>query len=85
MPVHATNRKASEGYAIVEDATGRVVAHGKTKRKAHIAAWIRNREHKKKMEASGLELRYMDAAELSAYWDQVDTILKPIIEESKKK
>ena len=42
-------------------------------------------EHKKKMEASGLELRYMDAPELSAYWDQVDATLQPIIEDSKKK
>ena len=42
-------------------------------------------EHKKKMDATGLDLRFMDAAQLSAYWDQVDATLKPIIEESKKK
>jgi hypothetical protein len=44
-----------------------------------------NDELQKKMEASGLELRYMDAAQLSAYWDQVDATLKPIIEEAKAK
>lgn len=42
-------------------------------------------EHKKKMEASGLELRFMDAKQLSEYWDQVDATLKPIIDESKIK
>jgi tripartite-type tricarboxylate transporter receptor subunit TctC len=52
---------------------------------AAIKKAMSDEEHKKKMEASGLELRYMGATELSAYWDQVDTILKPIIEESKKK
>lgn len=52
-PVHATNRKSKEGYAIVEDSTGRVVAHGKTKKNAHIAAWIRNKAHKEKMQREG--------------------------------
>jgi tripartite-type tricarboxylate transporter receptor subunit TctC len=42
-------------------------------------------EHKKKMDATGLDLRFMDADQLSAYWDQVDATLQPIIEESKKK
>ncbi len=42
-------------------------------------------EHKQKMDAAGLELRYMDAAQLSAYWDQIDATLKPIIDEAKKK
>jgi hypothetical protein len=27
----------------------------------------------------------MDPVQLSAYWDQIDATLKPIIEESKKK
>jgi tripartite-type tricarboxylate transporter receptor subunit TctC len=42
-------------------------------------------EHKQKMDANGLELRYMDAAQLSAYWDQIDATLGPIIDEAKKK
>jgi putative tricarboxylic transport membrane protein len=42
-------------------------------------------EHKKKMDVTGLDLRFMDADQLSAYWDQVDATLQPIIEESKKK
>jgi tripartite-type tricarboxylate transporter receptor subunit TctC len=52
---------------------------------ASIKKAMADQELKKKMEASGLELRYMDAAQLSAYWDQVDATLKPIIEEAKAK
>lgn len=52
---------------------------------ASIQKGMQNEEHRKKMEEQGLELRYMDAEQLSAYWDQVDATLKPIIEESKKK
>ncbi|MEW6670091.1 MAG: tripartite tricarboxylate transporter substrate binding protein [Thermodesulfobacteriota bacterium] len=40
---------------------------------------------KSKMDAQGLELRFMDADQLSAYWSEVDATLGPIIAESKKK
>jgi hypothetical protein len=43
-PVHA------EGKKIIENATGKVVAHGKTKKSAKIAARIRNEKHREKME-----------------------------------
>ncbi|MHB1161618.1 MAG: tripartite tricarboxylate transporter substrate binding protein [Chloroflexota bacterium] len=52
---------------------------------ASIQKGMQDAEHKKKMEEQGLDLRYMDAAQLSTYWDQVDATLKPIIEETKKK
>ncbi len=52
---------------------------------AAIKKAMSDEEHKKKMEEQGLELRYMDAIQLSAYWDQVDATLKPIIDDSKKK
>lgn len=52
---------------------------------ASIQKAMQDPEHKKKMEEQGLDLRYMDATQLSTYWDQVDATLKPIIEDSKKK
>lgn len=42
-------------------------------------------EHKAKMDEQGLALRYMTPEEFGKYWDEVDTTLKPILEEAKKK
>jgi len=36
-------------------------------------------EHKKKIREMGLVLRYMDSAEFSAYWDQLDKDIAPLI------
>ncbi len=52
---------------------------------AAIKKAMSNPEHIAKMDEQGLDLRYMDATQLGAYWDQVDSVLKPIIDESKKK
>ena len=48
MPVHVSSRKSKKGVAIVENATGKVVAHAKSKKNAHIYAWKRNKAHKEK-------------------------------------
>ncbi len=49
MPVHV----AEKGTAIIENATGRVVAHAKSRRKAHIYAYYRNKGHEEKMRREG--------------------------------
>jgi len=49
MPVHVSaGKKTKEGYAIIENSTGRVVAHAKTKKNAGIYVWKRNTESAKK-------------------------------------
>ena len=54
-----------------------------------LSAAIKNamsdQEHQNKMDEQGLALRYMTPAEFGAYWDEVDTTLKPILDEAKKK
>lgn len=47
MPVVA------KGKTIVEKATGKVVAHAKSKAKAHAYVRIRNQKHQEKMEREG--------------------------------
>ena len=50
MPVHVSaGKKTKKGYAVIENATGKVVAHAKTKKNAHIYAWKRNKAHEEKM------------------------------------
>lgn len=81
----------SQGYNIIAATTRAFSVPAGTPKEivdilaAAIKKAMSDEEHKKKMEAAGLELRYMDATQLSAYWDQVDATLKPIIEDSKKK
>ncbi len=53
MPVHVGSKRDKEGWPIIEDATGEVVAHGKTKKDAHISAYYRNRAHAAKMKRQG--------------------------------
>jgi len=40
---------------------------------------INNDEHKKKIEEASLPLKYMDAAQYGAYWDQTEAIIKPMM------
>jgi hypothetical protein len=46
MPVKVVKR--GNRWEIVEIATGRIVGHSTTARKAHISAWKRNKAHKAK-------------------------------------
>ncbi len=41
-------------------------------------------DHIRKMQETGCEVKYMDPAETSAYWDQVESEVKPLLEEAKK-
>ena len=50
VPVKVVSKKDKKGYPIVEKSTGRVVAHGKTKKNAYISAWIRNKAIEEKKE-----------------------------------
>jgi tripartite-type tricarboxylate transporter receptor subunit TctC len=45
---------------------------------------MNNEEVKKKMDDLGFPLKYMDAKEFTAYWDQSEQEIKPLLEQYKK-
>lgn len=40
-------------------------------------------EHKKKMDDAGQTLRYMDPKQYATYWEELETTLKPLVEEGR--
>jgi tripartite-type tricarboxylate transporter receptor subunit TctC len=44
-----------------------------------------NEEHKKKMDEQGLTVRYMDPAQMEAYWTEMEGWVAPLVDEAKKK
>ena len=43
---------------------------------------VANPEHQQKMENSGFPVKYMNAQEVSAYWDETEKIVTPLFKEA---
>jgi len=52
---------------------------------AAIQKAMANDEHKRRMEDQGLTLRFMDPAQMTAYWAEMEAQAKPLVEMVKKK
>lgn len=81
---------ASQGYDISSAASRGVSAPAGTPKEVvdalgvAIGKAIATDEHKKKMTDMGLAVRYMNSAQFSAYWDEVEAWVKPLVELAKK-
>ncbi len=52
---------------------------------AAIQKAMANDEHKRRMDDQGLTLRFMDPAQMKAYWDEMEAQAKPLVELVKQK
>ncbi len=75
-----------QGYDLVLGASRPVIAPSGTPKEireiltAAIKKVMDTPEHQKRAEDSGMALRYMDSAQTTAVWDQIEAQMKPIIE-----
>ncbi|MHB0871432.1 MAG: tripartite tricarboxylate transporter substrate binding protein [Chloroflexota bacterium] len=78
----------AEGYKLNFSVARTLAAPGKTPKDVvdilakGVKKSMDDSDHKKKMDEMGLELRYMDPAEFSAYWAETETAMKPLVTEA---
>lgn len=81
----------AQGYKVYNAASRGLIATGGTPKAAvgilarAIKKSLENEEFKKKIEAMGQELNYMDPDQMGAYWDELEGQVAPFIKEAIKK
>lgn len=80
----------SQGWKLYSDSSrGLIAPAGVPKEIVRIFAdaikqAVDNEEHRKKMEEQSLTVRYMDPAQMAAYWAEMEEWVKPLVAEVKK-